>query len=37
MTYQMVGATPDHWCRVEPLLLANWTEEQITAFAIPTR
>ncbi|XP_050703165.1 organic cation transporter protein-like [Eriocheir sinensis] len=37
MTYQLVGATPDHWCRVAPLLRANWTDQQIITFAIPTR
>ncbi|XP_050709917.1 organic cation transporter protein-like [Eriocheir sinensis] len=37
MTYQLVGATPDHWCRVAPLLRANWTQYQITSFAIPIR
>ncbi|XP_071526276.1 solute carrier family 22 member 13-like [Panulirus ornatus] len=35
MSYQFLGATPDHWCHVTPLVEANWTEEQILSFAIP--
>ncbi|MPC56406.1 hypothetical protein E2C01_050366 [Portunus trituberculatus] len=35
MTYQFLGATPDHWCSVQPLLDANWTDEQIISLAIP--
>ncbi|KAK8396047.1 hypothetical protein O3P69_005263 [Scylla paramamosain] len=36
MTYHFLGATPDHWCSVQPLLDANWTSEQIISLAIPT-
>ncbi|KAK8395998.1 hypothetical protein O3P69_005227 [Scylla paramamosain] len=35
MTYHFLGATPDHWCSVQPLLDANWTDEQIISLAIP--
>ncbi|KAK8396049.1 hypothetical protein O3P69_005263 [Scylla paramamosain] len=37
MTYHFLGATPDHWCSVQPLLDANWTSEQIISLAIPTK
>nr|XP_045609876.1 solute carrier family 22 member 3-like [Procambarus clarkii] len=30
-----LGATPDHWCHVGPLVQANWSHQQILAFAIP--
>ncbi|XP_063846888.1 organic cation transporter protein-like [Scylla paramamosain] len=36
MTYHFLGATPDHWCSVQPLIDANWTTEQIISLAIPT-
>ncbi|XP_042229968.1 uncharacterized protein LOC121871620, partial [Homarus americanus] len=36
MTYQFLGATPDYWCLVAPLVEANWTQEQIFNLAIPT-
>ncbi|XP_045118822.1 solute carrier family 22 member 6-like [Portunus trituberculatus] len=35
MSYQFLGATPDHWCRVESLKEVNWTDQQILDFAIP--
>lgn len=35
MSYQFVGATPDHWCSVGPLREANWTQHQVLNFAIP--
>ncbi|XP_063840969.1 organic cation transporter protein-like isoform X2 [Scylla paramamosain] len=35
MSYQFFGVTPDHWCRVESLKEANWTDQQILDFAIP--
>ncbi|KAK8407772.1 hypothetical protein O3P69_002367 [Scylla paramamosain] len=35
LSYQFLGATPDHWCRFDSLLQANWTQEQIVSFAIP--
>ncbi|XP_071529914.1 organic cation transporter protein-like [Panulirus ornatus] len=35
ISYQFLGATPDHWCHVTPLVEANWTQEQILSFAIP--
>ena len=35
MSYQFLGATPDHWCRVESLKEANWTDQQILDLAIP--
>ncbi|XP_063859597.1 solute carrier family 22 member 7-like [Scylla paramamosain] len=35
LSYQFLGATPDHWCHVEPLIQAGWTQEQILDFAIP--
>ncbi|MPC22768.1 Solute carrier family 22 member 6 [Portunus trituberculatus] len=35
LSYQFLGATPDHWCSVQPLLEANWTQQQILSFAIP--
>ncbi|KAG0729831.1 Solute carrier family 22 member 7 [Chionoecetes opilio] len=34
-SYQFLGATPDHWCSVGPLLEANWTQHQVLSFAIP--
>ncbi|XP_069939366.1 organic cation transporter protein [Cherax quadricarinatus] len=33
--YQFLGATLDHWCHIEPLVEANWTQEHIFSFAIP--
>nr|XP_053634384.1 organic cation transporter protein-like [Cherax quadricarinatus] len=35
LSYQFLGATPDHWCQVTPLLEANWTHQQILDLAIP--
>ncbi|XP_037789627.1 organic cation transporter protein-like [Penaeus monodon] len=35
LSYQFLGATPDHWCHVEPLVSAGWSEEQILSIAIP--
>lgn len=35
LSYQFLGATPDHWCSVEPLREANWTQQQVLNFAIP--
>lgn len=35
LSYQFLGATPDHWCFVEPLVQAGWSQEQIKDFAIP--
>ncbi|XP_064098433.1 organic cation transporter protein-like [Macrobrachium nipponense] len=37
MSYQFLGATPEHWCHLEPLTDANWTTEQILSLAIPKR
>ncbi|XP_071525292.1 organic cation transporter protein-like [Panulirus ornatus] len=37
MSYQFLGATPDYWCHVAPLVEANWTQEQILSLAIPYR
>lgn len=34
-SYQFLGATPSHWCRVEELVQSNWTTEQIKEVAIP--
>ncbi|KAG0714641.1 Solute carrier family 22 member 6 [Chionoecetes opilio] len=35
LSYQFLGATPDYWCRLDSLLEAKWTREQIFSFAIP--
>ncbi|XP_042865209.1 organic cation transporter protein-like [Penaeus japonicus] len=35
VSYQFLGATPEHWCHVAPLVQANWTQDQIRALAIP--
>ncbi|XP_042890135.1 organic cation transporter protein-like [Penaeus japonicus] len=35
LSYQFLGATPNHWCHVEPLVSAGWTQEQILSIAIP--
>ncbi|XP_064105526.1 organic cation transporter protein-like [Macrobrachium nipponense] len=35
ITYQFLGSTPEHWCHVEQLTAANWTQEQILDLAIP--
>ncbi|XP_050726666.1 organic cation transporter protein-like isoform X5 [Eriocheir sinensis] len=35
LSYQFLGATPDHWCYIEPLVEAGWSQEQIVDFAIP--
>ncbi|XP_069960389.1 solute carrier family 22 member 3 [Cherax quadricarinatus] len=35
ISYQFLGATPDHWCHIAPLVEANWTHQQILDFAIP--
>ncbi|KAK4286870.1 hypothetical protein Pmani_040042 [Petrolisthes manimaculis] len=35
MSYQFLGATPDHWCLVPVLVEANWTQQQILSIAIP--
>ncbi|MPD02687.1 hypothetical protein E2C01_098283 [Portunus trituberculatus] len=35
MSYQFFGVTPDHWCRVDSLKEANWTDQQILNLAIP--
>nr|XP_045613682.1 organic cation transporter protein-like [Procambarus clarkii] len=35
LSYQFLGATPDHWCHVAPLVEANWTQNQILELAIP--
>ncbi|XP_042868981.1 organic cation transporter protein-like [Penaeus japonicus] len=35
INYQFLGATPDYWCHVAPLVEANWTQEQILSLAIP--
>ncbi|CAL4063246.1 unnamed protein product, partial [Meganyctiphanes norvegica] len=35
LSYQFVGNTPDHWCQVEELHSANWTQQQILDLAIP--
>ncbi|XP_068202142.1 organic cation transporter protein-like [Palaemon carinicauda] len=37
ISYQFVGATPDHWCRVGTLIHANWTQQQVIDLAIPKR
>ncbi|XP_064108834.1 organic cation transporter protein-like isoform X1 [Macrobrachium nipponense] len=37
VSYQLIGATPDHWCRVETLMHANWTQQQVIALAIPKK
>ncbi|KAK7078730.1 hypothetical protein SK128_024870 [Halocaridina rubra] len=36
ITYQFLGATPDYWCHVGPLVEANWTLDQIFNLAIPS-
>ncbi|KAG7160346.1 Organic cation transporter protein-like 1 [Homarus americanus] len=36
LSYQFLGATPDYWCHIAPLVEANWTQEQVLNFAIPT-
>ncbi|XP_063612639.1 organic cation transporter protein-like [Penaeus indicus] len=35
INYQFLGATPDYWCHVPPLVDANWTQDQILSLAIP--
>ncbi|KAK7085072.1 hypothetical protein SK128_006273 [Halocaridina rubra] len=35
LSYQFLGATPEYWCHVTPLVNANWTQEQIISLAIP--
>lgn len=35
LSYQFLGATPEHWCHVAPLVQANWTQDQIRSLAIP--
>ncbi|KAK3892126.1 hypothetical protein Pcinc_004093 [Petrolisthes cinctipes] len=35
LTYQFLGATPDHWCLVPQLHQANWTQHQVISLAIP--
>ncbi|KAG7155472.1 Organic cation transporter protein-like 16, partial [Homarus americanus] len=35
LSYQFLGATPDHWCHIQPLVEANWTQQQVLSFAIP--
>ncbi|XP_071526063.1 organic cation transporter protein-like [Panulirus ornatus] len=37
LSYQFLGATPDHWCHIAPLEEANWTQEQILTLAVPYR
>ncbi|KAG7153824.1 Organic cation transporter protein-like 15, partial [Homarus americanus] len=32
---QFLGATPDYWCHIAPLVEANWTDQQILSLAIP--
>ncbi|XP_066963443.1 solute carrier family 22 member 3-like isoform X2 [Macrobrachium rosenbergii] len=36
LSYQFLGATPDHWCQVEELYASNWTDEQVLSLAIPS-
>ncbi|KAG7170445.1 putative Organic cation transporter protein-like 28, partial [Homarus americanus] len=36
ISYQFLGATPNYWCHVVPLVDANWTNEEILDFAIPS-
>ncbi|XP_068223633.1 organic cation/carnitine transporter 2-like [Palaemon carinicauda] len=35
VTYQFLGSTPEHWCHIDTLTEANWTDQQIRDFAIP--
>ncbi|XP_068242977.1 solute carrier family 22 member 7-like [Palaemon carinicauda] len=35
LSYQFLGATPEHWCQVEELYASNWTDEQVLSLAIP--
>ncbi|XP_037786103.1 organic cation transporter protein-like [Penaeus monodon] len=37
LSYEFLGATPEHWCKVQPLLDANWTQHQVLSLAIPPR
>ncbi|XP_042867655.1 organic cation transporter protein-like [Penaeus japonicus] len=37
LSYEFLGATPEHWCLVEPLVDANWTQHQVRSLAIPPR
>ncbi|XP_042208674.1 uncharacterized protein LOC121856949 [Homarus americanus] len=37
LSYQFLGATPDYWCHIAPLVEANWTDQQILSLAIPYR
>ncbi|KAG7153956.1 Organic cation transporter protein-like 25 [Homarus americanus] len=32
---EFLGATPDYWCHIAPLVEANWTDQQILSLAIP--
>ncbi|XP_042222762.1 steroid transmembrane transporter SLC22A24-like [Homarus americanus] len=36
LAYQFLGATPNYWCHMVPLVEANWTDEEIINFAIPS-
>ena len=33
--YQFLGATPEHFCKINELIEANWTMEEIRNFSIP--
>lgn len=35
LSYQFLGATPDYWCYIGPLVEAGWSQEEILDFAIP--
>ena len=34
-SYQFLGYTPEHWCKIDSLIQRNWTQEQIKDIAIP--
>ncbi|XP_066955024.1 organic cation transporter protein-like isoform X2 [Macrobrachium rosenbergii] len=37
ITYEFLGATPEYWCHVGPLVEANWTLEEILDLSLPSR
>lgn len=37
LSFEILGGTPEHWCKVQPLLDANWTQHQVLSLAIPPR
>ena len=37
ISYQFLGAIPEHWCHLEPLVNANWTTTQILSLSLPDK